>query len=134
MIIEAVFGVRDPARVALFREVIVGYIEAYTPPLMMMTQLRRSFGGLGPWARFQRFTERFHALIAEEIAARRASGETRDDILSLLLSVRDEEGRPMSDEEIDDELRTMLIAGHETTAIGMAWALDAIHRKLAYPR
>ncbi|MRG95478.1 cytochrome P450 [Polyangium spumosum] len=128
VIIEAVFGVRDPARVALFREVIVGYIEAYTPPLMMTTLLRRSFGGLGPWARFQRFSGRFHALIAEEITARRASGEVREDILSLLLSVRDEDGRPMSDEEIDDELRTMLIAGHETTAIGMAWALDAIHR------
>ncbi|MDI1475329.1 cytochrome P450 [Polyangium sp. y55x31] len=128
VIIEAVFGVRDPARVALFREAIVGYIEAYTPPLMMITPLRRSFGGLGPWARFQRYTERFHALIAEEIEARRKSGEVREDILSLLLSVRDEEGRPMSDEEIDDELRTMLIAGHETTAIGMAWALDGIHR------
>ena len=128
VIIEAVFGVSDPARIALFREVIVSYLEAYTPPLMMATPLRHSFGGFGPWARFQRHTARFHALLADEMAARRKSGEIRDDILSLLLSVRDEEGQPMSDAEIDDELRTMLIAGHETTAIGMAWALDAIHR------
>jgi cytochrome P450 len=129
VIIEAVFGIRDPERVAVYREVIGGYLEAYTPLLMVVKPLRRSFGGLGSWARFERFRSRFRALVREEIARRRQDGgEGHEDILSLLLSARDDEGRPMSDEEIDDELRTMLAAGHETTAIAMAWALDWIHR------
>jgi cytochrome P450 len=129
VIIEAVFGIRDPERVALYRDVIGGYLEAYTPWLMVIPPLRRSFGGLGAWARFERYRARFQALVAEEIARRRREGSVgHEDILSLLLSARDDEGRPMSDEEIDDELRTMLVAGHETTAIAMAWALDWIHR------
>lgn len=129
VIIEAVFGIRDPERVAIYREVISGYLEAYTPLLMVVPPLRRSLGGLGTWARFERFRARFRALVAEEIGRRRREGGAgHEDILSLLLSARDDEGAPMSEEEIDDELRTMLVAGHETTAIGMAWALDWIHR------
>jgi cytochrome P450 len=128
VIIEAVFGVEDPARVALFRDVIANYLDSYTPPLMAFTPLRRSFGGLGPWARFQRYGQQFQALIAEEIERRRKSQAPREDILSLLLEARDEAGEPMTEQEIHDELRTLLVAGHETTALSMAWAIDAILR------
>jgi len=128
VIIEAVFGVEDPARVARFREVIGHYLEAYTPLLMAVTPIRRDFGGIGPWARFQRMGQTLFGLVGEEIAERRRSARKREDILSLLLEARDEAGAAMSDEEIYDELRTMLIAGHETTALSMSWGLDAVHR------
>lgn len=128
IIIRAVFGVEEPERRRQFHEALVEYVEAYTPMLALVKGLRQSFGGLGPWARFQRKVARLDALLTEELGRRRASGEGREDVLSLLLSARDEDGQPMTDTEVKDELRTMLIAGHETTAIGMTWALHHLHR------
>ncbi|EYF02909.1 cytochrome P450 [Chondromyces apiculatus] len=130
VIIQAVFGVKEPERVAAFQDVIARYFEAYTIPLMFVPVLRRSFRGIAPWDRFQGVAATFNRMLDEEIAARRAAAApgTHEDILSLLLSARDEEGQPMTADEIKDELRTMLIAGHETTAISMAWALYHVHR------
>ncbi|AKT36700.1 cytochrome P450 [Chondromyces crocatus] len=128
VIIQAVFGVKQPERVKAFQDTIASYFSSYTVPLMFVPPLRRSFHGVSPWDRFQQTAHRFDILLDEEIAARRRSSVEHEDILSLLLSARDEEGTPMTDEEIKDELRTMLIAGHETTAITMAWALYHVHR------
>lgn len=128
IIIRAVFGVEEPERVRRFREVIAAYSDAYTPLLMLLVPLRRSFGGVGPWARFERQARELDGLLTEQIARRRADSQPREDILSLLLAARDEEGQPLSERELKDELLTMLIAGHETTAIGMAWALYWLHR------
>ncbi|HEX8438324.1 cytochrome P450 [Archangium sp.] len=129
VIIRAVFGIEEPERVRRYREVMVAYLESYTPLLMMAAPLRRSFGGMGPWARFQRHVAELDQLLTEELASRRGHEEGHTDILSLLLAARDEEGQPMADAELKDELRTLLIAGHETTAIGMAWALYHLHRE-----
>lgn len=123
IIIRAVFGVEEPERVRRFMEAIGVYADAYTPLLMLLVPLRRSFGGFGPWARFERHSQALDALLNEQLARRRADGRGGEDILTLLSSVRDEEGQPLSERELKDELLTMLIAGHETTAIGMAWAL-----------
>ncbi len=127
VIIRAVFGIEEPDRVGRYRDVLVSYVESYTPLLMVAKPLRRSFGGVGPWARFQRAVSELDALLTDELATRRGS-EGHTDILSLLLAARDEDGQPMSDVELKDELRTLLLAGHETTAIGMAWALYHLHR------
>jgi cytochrome P450 len=64
--------------------------------------------------------------IYEEIRARRRSGDLaeRDDVLSMLMQARHEDGSPMSDEELRDELMTLLVAGHETTASSLAWAVE----------
>jgi cytochrome P450 family 110 len=129
VIIRAVFGIEEPERVRRYREVLVAYLESYTPLLMMAVPLRRSFGGMGPWARFQRHVSELDQLLTAELANRRGHEEGHTDILSLLLAARDEEGQPMTDAELKDELRTLLIAGHETTAIGMAWALYHLHRE-----
>jgi cytochrome P450 len=79
---------------------------------------------------FRRNMERIDRLLFEEIAARRdAAGlAERDDILSLLLQARYEDGRPMSDRELRDELMTLLVAGHETTATGLSWAVELLAR------
>jgi cytochrome P450 len=66
--------------------------------------------------------------VARMIAERRASGIERRDLLSLLLSARDEDGHAMSDRELRDEILTLFVAGHETTAAGIAWALYLLAR------
>jgi hypothetical protein len=68
------------------------------------------------------------------IAERRAGGEERDDVLSLLLAARHEDGAPMSPDEIRDELLTLLVAGHETTASQLAWTIERLRREPAVLR
>jgi len=79
---------------------------------------------------FRRVLEPADTLIYEEIRRRRRAPdlEERDDVLSLLLQARHEDGSPMSDRELRDELMTLLTAGHETTATSLAWALEALAR------
>ena len=68
-------------------------------------------------------------LIFEQIAERRAEGDQdRDDVLAMLLAARHEDGSPMSDQELRDELMTLLVAGHETTASSLAWAFTVLPR------
>jgi cytochrome P450 len=127
VIMRAVFGVHDEDRLRRLEGLIdefarrVGLVASVPP-------LRRDLGGLSPWGRFVRSRRALDAFIYEEIAMRRAetgAGE-RDDVLSLLLSARDEEGEPMSDRELRDEMVTVLGAGHETTATGLAWAIERL--------
>ena len=80
-------------------------------------------------ARFERLQAAADALIFEQIAERRASDDQdRDDVLAMLLGARHEDGSPMSDQELRDELMTLLVAGHETTASSLAWAFDILPR------
>ena len=92
-----------------------------------------SGGRFGIGGSVQRFEQRRRALdelIYEEIANRRVTAdlEERNDILSMLLLARDEDGRELSDIELRDELVTLLVAGHETTATGLAWAFELLLR------
>jgi cytochrome P450 len=127
VIMRAVFGVHDEERLVRFEGLIdefarrVGLVASLPP-------LRRSFGRLSPWARFVRARDALDAFIYEEIALRRAEAEheERDDVLSLLLAARDEDGKPMNDRELRDEMVTVLGAGHETTATGLAWAVERL--------
>jgi cytochrome P450 len=127
VIMRAVFGVHDEQRLARFADLIddfarrVGLVASIPP-------LRRNLGGFSPWGRFLRSRHALDAFIYEEIALRRAEveHEERDDVLSLLLGARDEEDRAMSDRELRDEMVTVLGAGHETTATGLAWAVERL--------
>ncbi len=84
--------------------------------------------GLGPWATYQRASGRVDELLYRQIAEVRPQAEGRADILSLMLMARYDDGQAMSDAHVRDELRTLLIAGHETSAITLAWALERVHR------
>jgi cytochrome P450 family 135 len=75
---------------------------------------------------FQRWLRPVDALLAEEIAERRRA--PGDDVLSLLLSATHDDGAPMSDQELRDELMTLLVAGHETTATALSWAVERLTR------
>jgi cytochrome P450 len=129
VIMRAVFGVHDEDRLARFE----GLIDDFSRRVGVITSfpiLRRNLGPGSPWPRFVRSREALDEFIYEEIELRRAEPghEERDDVLSLLLSARDEEGAAMSDEELRDELVTVLGAGHETTATGLAWAVELLVR------
>jgi cytochrome P450 family 135 len=128
VILRAVFGVEaermNPMRVAI--------VELLEPPRLQALQRRRMSrpGQARPIGPMGRALDRLDALIYEEIAHRRAADdvEQRPDILSLLLQARDENGEPMSDAELRDELVTLLLAGHETTAATAAWAIERLVR------
>ena len=127
VIIEAVFGVDQSDRVQQFRTEILALLESFSP-FIFLKPLQHDFGGLGPWARFQRgfrkLGEHVYALAAE----RRANLDGREDILSLLLSAKDDEGKGLSDQEILDQLLTLVFAGHETTTVMLAWAFYLLHK------
>ncbi len=129
VILSAVFGVRGEDRLARFRATLPRLTEA-SGAVMWLPFLRRSFGPWSPWARFLRMRRAVDALVYEEIRLRRAdpTADEREDVLSLLLQARDEDGGAMTDEELRDELITLLTAGHETSATALAWAVERLLR------
>ncbi|MET4613326.1 cytochrome P450 [Rhodococcus sp. PvR044] len=129
VILEAVFGLSGTDRPAEYIQVVAGFLATYTVPLMFVPPLRRGVFGRAPWDRFVRARERFDALLTEDIEHRRASPENdRVDILSMLLAATYDDGSRIDDAELREELRTLLVAGHETTATSVCWALFHLHR------
>lgn len=129
VIMRAVFGVHDEERLRRFA-VLISEFARRVGTITSLPFLQRDLGRLSPWGKFVRSRDALDAFIYEEIGDRRAEPghAERDDVLSLLLSARDEEGEPMSDQELRDELVTVLGAGHETTATGLAWAVERLVR------
>jgi cytochrome P450 len=128
VICRAVFGVAERARVERLREALLAVLDT-TSVVFFAEGVRRDLGPWSPWGRFKRQLATADALIYAEIDRRRRVPDAEEggsDVLSLLLRARDESGQPMSDVELRDELMTMLAAGHETTATGLAWAFDLL--------
>lgn len=99
--------------------------------LMMIPAFQRNLGPFTPWSAFQRDKRLVDELLYAEIAERRAeiaqkSGPQRDDVLTMLLDAKDEQGVGLTDKELRDELVTVLAAGHETTATALCWAFERI--------
>jgi cytochrome P450 len=132
VIMRAVFGVHDEGRLARFERLIEDFARR-VGVITSFPMLRRNLGPGSPWPRFLRSRAALDEFIYEEIRLRRAEPghEERDDVLSLLMAARDEGGEPMSDEELRDEMVTVLGAGHETTATGLAWAVERLTRNPA---
>ena len=126
VIIRAVFGITDPARVAELKRVL----PRLSSPNPLLLLVQKDLGPRSPWGRFVRRRDEVDRLLYEEIARRRADrdGDTRNDILTLLLAARDEAGDPLTDRELRDELITLLLAGHETTATSIGWAFERLLR------
>ncbi|HMC06816.1 MAG TPA: cytochrome P450 [Solirubrobacterales bacterium] len=131
VILRTVFGLDPGARLDELRDLLTEILDFGSKPYSMLPPLQRNYAGRGPWARFVRLRARADELVFELIDERRAEGSNRDDILAMLLSARHEDGTPMSDEEIRDELMTLLVAGHETTASELAWAFERLAREPA---
>jgi cytochrome P450 len=129
VIVRAVFGIDQAGKRERAASIVKQDVDAMAPSIMFLPFLRHELFGLGPWSRFARARQQFDALLFGEIASRRATPqEEREDILSLILAARYEDGTAMSDDEVRDQLITLLAAGHETTATALAWALYWTHR------
>jgi cytochrome P450 len=128
VILQAVFGIVEPGAQRRTEAALIAAVEAVTPLVLFVKPLQRDFGGIGPWARLQRRTRVVEDLVFAELAARRADPAERNDILSLVMAARYDDGSPMSDRQLLETLMTIVVAGHETTAIAAAWALYLIHR------
>jgi cytochrome P450 family 135 len=129
VIARAVFGVDEAARIEQMRRALTSVIDRQYVALLPRA-LQRDLGPRSPWGAFQARLRTADALLYEEIARRRNAPdlEQRTDVLSLLLRARDEDGASLTDAELRDELMTMLLAGHETTATGLAFAFDLLLR------
>jgi cytochrome P450 len=133
VILQAVFGLHDGSRYRLLEELLSARLDATSSPLnatlIFFPFLAKDYGAWSPGAKIKRQQQQIDELLYAEIRDRRAEGKSdRTDILSLLLSARDENGQGMSNEELRDELMTLLAAGHDTTATGLAWAFYWTHR------
>ncbi len=133
VILSAVFGLHEGEGYDQLRKLLTSMLDAVASPLsstlLFFPSLQKDWGLLSPWGRFRRLKQQIDQLLITEIQARREQADpNRDDILSLLLAARDEAGQPMTDEELRDELLTLLFAGHETTASALAWAFYWVDR------
>jgi cytochrome P450 family 135 len=128
VILRAVIGVDDPERLPRLRVALRRIVE-FAPGVLLMWVWPR-LGAVGRWRRQRRWQAEAEALLREEIARRREAAdlEQRTDILSLLIRARYDDGSAMDDDELRDQIMTLLLAGHETTATGLAWAFERLAR------
>lgn len=134
IILQVVFGVTDPRRLATLRPLVRGIVAI--GPMIMMGWFYPRLQGIGPWRRYMDRQRALDALLYAEIAERRAATdlEGRDDVLSRLLRAGDDTddtdgGDGLTDAELRDQLVTLLLAGHETTATTLAWTLHELGRR-----
>lgn len=132
VILQAVFGLDQGQRYDQIKQLIGELLEVTATrfgfALALFPILQLDLGTWSPGGRFNRLRQQIDDLLYAEIRARQEHPDpNRTDILSLLLAARDEAGQPMSHEELRDELMTLLLAGHETTATTLSWALYWIH-------
>ncbi len=133
VILRAVFGLSEGERYQQLEELLSAMLDETGSPMsvsmLYFPILRRDLGSWSPWGRFLRQKQQIDQLIYDEINERRSQSDASGtDILSLLMSARDEAGEPMTDQELRDELMSLLVAGHETTASALTWALYWIHK------
>jgi cytochrome P450 len=125
VILRAVFGVDQEAAFVPFRALVerfVGQASSPSAPFIALPAFQIDLGWLSPWGRFVRNRQAVRDALLAEIARRRREGtEGRTDILSLLVATRDDQGQAMGDDQLIDEMFTLLMAGHETTATSLAW-------------
>ena len=131
IILRAVFGLEPGPRFDALRDRLQAMLRFGDRPISLVpaapgTPLARAMALLPSVAEFWRIQGEADALIFELIADRRSEGDDHDDVLAMLLEARHEDGSPMSEQELRDELLTLLVAGHETTASSLGWAFERL--------
>jgi cytochrome P450 len=126
VILRAVFGLDPGPRLDALRGKLTGILEMGARPASLLPFMQRG----RKWADFLRRRDETDGLLFDLIEERRASanGDGRSDVLSMLLDARHEDGSPMSKQELRDELMTLLVAGHETTASELSWTFERLAR------
>jgi cytochrome P450 family 110 len=133
VIFEAVYGLQNGERATELKQRISALANIFESPLtsafLFFPWLQQDLGAWSPWGNFVRLQKAIDRAVYEEITTRRTEDcSQRQDILSLMMSARDESGEGMKDYELRDELMTLMLAGHETTATAIAWSLYWVHR------
>jgi cytochrome P450 len=130
IVMRAIFGVTGAAATDRLRAALATLIEWTTRPSQMALVAVAGARNTHRLPEYRSVMGSLDAVILDEIVRRRSATDLadRDDILSMLLQATHEDGSPMSDSELRDELLTLLIAGHETTATALAWALERLAR------
>jgi cytochrome P450 family 135 len=132
VIMSAVFGVEEGPRSEELKRRVRALMDPVgtRPGLLLMVLSGGRFGAPTEMQQFQERRRLLDELIYDEIAQRRTAPDLdqRQDVFSMLLLARDEDGSAMSDQELRDELVTLLVAGHETTATGLGWAFELLLR------
>lgn len=125
VILRTVFGL-DGGALEEGRQVLSRMLVGLSPMLLFSRQFQRSL--FPSWRRFLAAQAEVTALIEREVAARRQRGRSGEDIFGMLLDARWDDGEALSVVELRDHLLTLLLAGHETTAISLAWAVHDVYR------
>lgn len=134
VILEAVYGLQDSQRSQELQQRMTTLANIFestlTSALLFLPWLQKDLGAWSPWGNLVRQQKAIDEAIDRELASRRTQDNSdRRDILSLMMSARDEAGEALKDEELRDELKTLMLAGHETTATAIAWSLYWVHRQ-----
>ena len=132
IILRTVFGVDEGALLQRLRSLLIEFLRLVgSSPLLLIRWLQVNLGPLTSWQRISQLGHEIDVVLYEQIAQRKAADQNgRTDIMAMLIEARDEDGQPMSDQELRDEMITMLLAGHETTATSLSWV---VHRLLQNP-
>jgi cytochrome P450 len=134
IILRAVFGLDPGPRMEALRDLLGTMLRFGEKPISLLPpapdgRLAKLAERVGPFAEFVRQQREADGLIFELVNERRRQAEDRrDDVLSMLLDARHEDDSPMTDQELRDQLMTLLVAGHETTASTLAWTFDRLSR------
>jgi cytochrome P450 len=125
VMLRAVFGLDEGERLDSLRGRLTQILEFGSHPASLLPFLQRG----RVWRDFVQGRAEVDRLLFDLVDERRAEdGEERDDVLAMLLAARHEDGSPMSKQELRDELMTLLVAGHETTASELSWAFERLAR------
>ncbi len=128
IILRAVFGLDAGERLDALRSRVTRILEFGMNPASLLPVLRRDIWPTHRWSDFLALREEADQLVYELIDERRAEDGDRDDVLAMLLTARHEDDTPMTPKELRDELMTLLVAGHETTASQLAWTFERVVR------
>ena len=130
IILETVFGLPGGERMDALRAALRDFLDLTTDPRMLAPLILAGPHRIRRFPFYRRRIERVDELLHREIAERRAAADLaeRADVLSMLVAARHEDDSPMGDAEIRDELLTLLVAGHETTATALSWAMERLVR------
>jgi cytochrome P450 len=124
VILRTVFGIDEGPRFTELAGLLTTALDLMAQPLLLFPALQRDLGPYSPWGRFKRMGARASEILRGEIRRGREQGTAgRTDVLAMLVDARDEAGHSLTEDEIHDELVTLLVAGHETTATALAWTL-----------
>ncbi|MBD2461096.1 cytochrome P450 [Oscillatoria sp. FACHB-1407] len=134
LILQVVFGLSEGERYQQLKPLLTEWLDMTDSPLrsslLFLKFLQKDWGAWSPWSQMKQRQRQVHQLLQDEISDRKNQGDAgRIDVLSLMMAARDEQGNAMTDEELRDELITLLFAGHETVATSLSWAFYEIHRQ-----